>query len=113
MKIRLTRGVTLLAPLIVAVAVGLLYWSWDSQTSTWESVVLVAFGSALLLFVPLAILTRGIEAALDRVSTRQERISTRQEETASDVARLAEEVAQTQDDLRLTSMIQGAREVCY
>jgi ABC-type multidrug transport system fused ATPase/permease subunit len=101
-KVRLTRGVTLLALLIAAVAVGLLYWSWDSQTSTWESAVLVGFGSALLLFVPLAILTRGIETALDRVSTRQEQISTRQEETASDVAQLAEEVAQTQADLRLT-----------
>ena len=102
MKVRLTRGVTLLALLIVAVAVGLLYWSWDSQKSTWESVVLVGFGSALLLFVPLAIITRGIEAALDRVSTQQEQISTLQEETASDVARLTEEVAQTQADLRLT-----------
>jgi hypothetical protein len=101
-KVRLTRSVTLLSLLIAAVAVGLLYWSWDSQTSTWESVVLVAFGSALLLFVPLAILSRGIEATLDRVSTRQEQISTRQEETASDVARLAEEVAQTQADLLLT-----------
>ena len=44
MKVRLTRGVTLLALLIAAVAAGLLYWSWDSQKSTWESVVLVAFG---------------------------------------------------------------------
>lgn len=102
MKVRLTRGVVLLALLVAAVAVGLLYWSWDSQKSTWESVVLVAFGSALLLFVPLAILTRGIEAALDRVGERQDQIATQQEQTSSEVARLSGEVAQTQADLRLT-----------
>src|SRR5262249_29984682 len=101
-KVRLTRGVTFLTLLTVAVAAGLLYWSWDSQTSTWESGVFVSFGSTLLLFVPLAILTYSIETGLDRVSKGQEQIVTRQEETASDVARLAEEVAQTQADLRLT-----------
>lgn len=102
MKVRLTRGVTLLAALTVACAIGLLYLSWDSQTSTWESGLYLAFGSTLLLFVPLAILTRGIEIGLDRVSERQDQIATRQEETASDVTRLTEEVAQTQADLRLT-----------
>ena len=102
MKIRLTRGVGLLAALIVAVAAGFLYLSWDSQRSTWESALFLAFGSTLLLFVPLAILTRSIETGLDRVSERQDEIATTQEETASDVARLAEEVAQTQADLRLT-----------
>jgi hypothetical protein len=101
-KARLTRGVALLATLTVAVAIGLLYLSWDSQTSTWESGLYLAFGSTLLLFVPLAILTRSIETGLDRVSERQDQIATSQEETASDVTRLTEEVAQTQADLRLT-----------
>ena len=101
-KVRLTRGVIILTVLTVAVAVGLLYRSWDSQTSTWESGLLVQFGSTLLLFVPLAYLTYSIEAGLDRVSKRQDQISTRQEETASNVARLTEEVAQAQADLRLT-----------
>ena len=102
MKVRLTRGVTLLAALTVAGAIGLLYLSWDSQTSTWESELYLAFGSTLLLFVPLAILSHGIETGLDRVSERQDQIARRQEETASDVTRLTEEVAQTQADLRLT-----------
>lgn len=102
MQIRLTRGVILLAALMVAVAIGLLYLSWDTQTSTWESGLYVAFGSTLLLFVPLAILTRSIETGLDRVSERQDQIATRQEETASDVNRLAKEVVQTQADLQLT-----------
>jgi hypothetical protein len=79
-----------------------LYWSWDTQTSTWESVVLIGIGSAFLLCVPLAILTYIIQARLDRVSESQDQISARQEETASGVARLAEEVAQAQADLRLT-----------
>lgn len=79
MKVRLTRGVTLLTLLTVAVAVGLLYRSWDSQTSTWESGVFVQFGSTLLLFVPLAVLTYSIETGLDRVSRRQDQIATRQE----------------------------------
>ena len=102
MKVRLTRGVTLLATVTVALSVGLLYLSWDSQTSTWESGLFVAFGSTLLLFVPLAILTHSIEAGLDRVTQRQDQIAARQEETASDVTRLTEEVARTQADLRLT-----------
>lgn len=102
MKVRFTRGVALLGVLVVAAAAGLLYWSWDTQRSTWESVVLIGFGSALLLCVPLAILTYNIEAGLDRVSKGQDQISARQIETASTVARLAEEVAQTQADLRLT-----------
>lgn len=102
MKVRLTRGITLLAALTVAVAVGLLYLSWDTQASAWASGLYLAFGSTLLLFVPLAILTHGIETGLDRVSERQDQIATRQEETASDVTRLTEEVAQTQADLRLT-----------
>ena len=102
MKIRMTRGVTLLAVLVVAIAVGFLYLSWDCQSSTWESGLFLAFGSTLLLFVPLAILTRSIESGLDRVTERQDQIAATQEETASDVARLTEEVAQTQTDLRLT-----------
>ena len=102
MKVRLTRGIALLTILTAGFAIGLLYRSWDSQTSTWESGVLVQFGSTLLLFVPLAYLTYRIETGLDRVSTRQEEIATQQEETASDVHQLAEEVAQTQADLRLT-----------
>ena len=102
MKVRLTRGIALLTILTAGFAIGLLYRSWDSQTSTWESGVLVQFGSTLLLFVPLAYLTYRIEAGLERVSTRQEEIATQQEETASDVHQLAEEVAQTQADLRLT-----------
>lgn len=102
MKIRLTQGVALLAALIVAIAAGFLYLSWDSQRSTWESGLFLAFGSTLLLFVPLAILTRSIETGLDRVTERQDQIAMTQQETASDVARLTEEVAQTQADLRLT-----------
>ncbi len=102
MKVRLTQEVTIGAALTVALAAGLLYLSWDSQKSTWESGAFVALGAILLLSVPLAILTHRIEAGLDRVSDRQEEIATSQEETASNVSRLAEEVEQTQADLRLT-----------
>jgi hypothetical protein len=101
-KVRLNRGVTLAAVLTVAVATGLLYWSWVSETSTWESGLLVQLGSTLLLFVPLVVVGRVIETRLARVSEQQDQIATRQEETASEVARLTEEVAQTQADLRLT-----------
>jgi hypothetical protein len=93
---------TVATALIVAAAVGLLYWSWVSQTSTWESGILVQFGSTLLLFVPLVVVGHGIETRIDALRSHQDRISTRQDEQASDVARLAEEVAQTQTDLRLT-----------
>ena len=103
MKVRLTRGIIILAVLSVAVAAGLLYWSWDAQRSTWESVVLIGFGSALLLCVPLAVISYSIEAGLKSVAKRQEQISARQEETASDVKRLTQEVAQAQADLRVTS----------
>jgi hypothetical protein len=96
------RGVTIAAVLIGAVAAGLLYWSWRSQTSTWESGLLVQLGATLLLFVPLAYVGHVIEARLTRVSEQQDQISTRQEQAASDVARLTGEVAQTQADLRQT-----------
>lgn len=102
MKVRLTGGITILAALTVALAVGLLYLSWNTQGSAWESNLYLAIGSTLLLGVPLAILTHGIETGLDRVSERQDEIATRQEKTASDVTRLTEEVAQTQADLQLT-----------
>lgn len=101
MRVRLGWVLTL-AAVTVAVAGGLLYWSWASQTSTWESGVLVQFGSTLLLFVPLVIVGHGIETRIDAVRRQQDQISTRQEQTASDVTRLAGEVAQAQADLRLT-----------
>jgi hypothetical protein len=101
-KIRLTRVVVALAALVLAIAAAFLYMSWDSQRSTWESGLFLAFGSTLFLSVPLVILTRSIETGLDQVTERQDRIAATQEETASDVARLTEEVAQAQADLRLT-----------
>lgn len=112
MKVRPTPGITFLAVLIGAVAVGLLYWSWVSRASIWWSGLLVQVGSTLALFVPLLVVGRGIEARLDRVSKRQDQISMRQEETASDVTRLTEEVARTQADLRETreQLSQLARE---
>jgi hypothetical protein len=87
---------------MVAVAFGLLYWSWLTRTSTWGSGLLVQFGSTLLLFVPLVVLGHGIETRIDSVREQQDAISMRQQETASGVARLADEIAQTQADLRLT-----------
>jgi hypothetical protein len=101
-RLRLGWVLALVSGLIAAVAAGLLYWSWVSQASTWESGVLVALGAILLLFVPLAVLGHLIETRLDAVRSQQDQISTRQEQTASDVARLTEDVAQAQADLRLT-----------
>ncbi len=72
MRVRLGWGVTLAAVVTVAIAGGLLYYSWVSQTSTWESAVLVQSGSTLLLFVPLVIVGHGIETRIESVRRQQD-----------------------------------------